>query len=171
MANKGLVLSVLLIGAALSGCASTRDRQDAAEATYGGGNAYAPAPVDGGVSLSAGSSAVGLPAGVHDATIYFAYDSDMIDAGGRNKIAAWARYLTANPSATVRLEGHADERGTSEYNQALGERRALAVRDALAAAGVAEMQMSTLSYGESRPAVQGLDERAFAQNRRVEVVR
>lgn len=170
MASKALVLCVVVLGATLSGCASTRDRQDAADAAYDSG-AYAPAPVDGGVSLSAGGDASDLPAGVHNATIYFPYDSDAIDAGGQNKIAAWARYLGANPAATVRLEGHADERGTSEYNQALGERRALAVRDALAAAGVSAAQMSTLSYGESRPAVSGLDEQAFAQNRRVEVVR
>ncbi|MES0872962.1 peptidoglycan-associated lipoprotein Pal [Sinimarinibacterium thermocellulolyticum] len=170
MASKALVLSVFVLGAMLSGCASTRDRQDAAAASRDSG-AYAPTPVAGGVRLSAGGDAAGLPAGVGDATIYFAYDSDMIDAAGQSKIVAWARYLSANPSVTVRLEGHADERGTSEYNQALGERRALAVRDALAAAGVSEAQMSTLSYGESRPAVSGHDERAYAQNRRVEIVR
>jgi peptidoglycan-associated lipoprotein len=170
MATKALVLSVVVLGAVLSGCASTRDRQDAADAANGSG-AYAPAPVDGGVSLSAGGDAADLPAGVHNATIYFPFDSDTIDAGGQNKIDAWARYLTANPAATVRLEGHADERGTSDYNQALGERRALAVRAALSAAGVSDSQMSTLSYGESRPAVQGMDEAAWSQNRRVEVVR
>src|SRR5690606_327201 len=135
-------LSVVVLGATLSGCASTRDRQDAADAAYDSG-AYALAPAGSGVSLNAGGNAADLPGGVHNATIYFAYDRDAIDAGGRNKIAAWARYLSANPSATVRLEGYADERGTSEYNQALGERRALAVRDALAAAGASAAQMST----------------------------
>jgi peptidoglycan-associated lipoprotein len=169
MASKALLLSVVVLGATLSGCASTRDRQDAADAANDS-QAYAPVPVDGGVSLST-DGAAGLPAGVDNATIYFPFDSDMIDAAGQAKIAAWARYLSANASVIVRLEGHADERGTSDYNQALGERRALAVRDALAAAGVAAAQMSTLSYGESRPVAAGSNEQSWSQNRRVEVVR
>jgi peptidoglycan-associated lipoprotein len=70
----------------------------------------------------------------------------------------------------VRLEGHTDERGSREYNIGLGERRAQTVRRALLAQGVAESQITTVSYGEERPAVEGSDEAAFAQNRRVELV-
>lgn len=86
-------------------------------------------------------------------------------------VDAFARYLSANPSARVRLEGHADERGTTEYNIALGERRANAVQSALAAQGVSPAQTSIISYGEERPAVSGSSEEAYAQNRRVQIIR
>jgi len=74
------------------------------------------------------------------------------------------------PTARVRLEGHTDERGSREYNIGLGERRAQTVRRALLVQGVAEAQITTVSYGEERPAVEGSDEAAYAQNRRVELV-
>ena len=75
-----------------------------------------------------------------------------------------------NPAQKVRLEGHADERGSREYNIGLGERRGQAVRRALALQGVAETQLSTVSYGEERPAAAGSDEQAYGLNRRVEIV-
>ena len=81
-----------------------------------------------------------------------------------------AAFLAKNPSQKVRLEGHADERGSREYNIGLGERRGQAVRRALLLQGVAEAQLSTVSYGEERPAVAGSDEQAYALNRRVEIV-
>lgn len=81
-----------------------------------------------------------------------------------------ARYLIKNPAAATVLEGHADERGTREYNIALGERRANAVRQLMIAYGVSPQQIRTLSYGEERPAVDGHDESAYALNRRVEIV-
>src|SRR5262249_32017999 len=83
-------------------------------------------------------------------------------------IAAHAKYLTGNGGRKVRLEGHTDERGSREYNIGLGERRAQAVRRALMLQGVGEAQITTVSYGEERPAVQGSDEAAYAKNRRVE---
>jgi len=83
---------------------------------------------------------------------------------------AHAAYLTKYPTARVRLEGHTDERGSREYNIGLGERRAQTVRKALLLQGVKEGQVTTVSYGEERPAVEGSDESAFAQNRRVELV-
>jgi len=103
-------------------------------------------------------------------TIYFAYDSSEIRPEYIEVVAAHAAYLVKYPSARVRLEGHADERGSREYNIGLGERRAQTVRHALMLQGVAEAQLTTVSYGEERPAVEGSDEAAYAQNRRVEVV-
>jgi peptidoglycan-associated lipoprotein len=85
-------------------------------------------------------------------------------------VAAHAAYLTKFPTARVRLEGHTDERGSREYNIGLGERRAQTVRKALMLQGVSEAQITTVSYGEERPAVEGSDESAHAQNRRVELV-
>ena len=85
-------------------------------------------------------------------------------------LAAHGRYLAQNPQASVRLEGHADERGSREYNIGLGERRAQSVRRALALQGANPEQLSTVSYGEERPAVLGSDEEAWRLNRRVELV-
>lgn len=102
--------------------------------------------------------------------VYFAFDSSEIAPEYLSVVAAHAQYLVKYPSARVRLEGHTDERGSREYNIGLGERRAQTVRRALLAQGVAESQITTVSYGEERPAVEGSDEAAFAQNRRVELV-
>jgi peptidoglycan-associated lipoprotein len=100
--------------------------------------------------------------------VYFDYDSSEIAQQYVPVVAAHAAYLVKYPTARVRLEGHTDERGSREYNIGLGERRAQTVRRALLAQGVAEAQITTVSYGEERPAVEGADEAAYAQNRRVE---
>ncbi len=102
--------------------------------------------------------------------IYFDFDSSGIPQEYLAVVSANAAYLVKYPTARVRLEGHTDERGTREYNIGLGERRAQVVRNALMAQGVADAQITTVSYGEERPAVEGHDEAAFAQNRRVEFV-
>jgi len=102
--------------------------------------------------------------------VYFDFDSSEIRPEYVSVVAAHAGYLVKFPSARVRLEGHTDERGSREYNIGLGERRAQAVRSALMLQGVADAQITTVSYGEERPAVEGSDEAAHAQNRRVELV-
>lgn len=102
--------------------------------------------------------------------VYFDYDSSEIRSEYVPVVAAHAQYLVRYPTARVRLEGHTDERGSREYNIGLGERRAQTVRRALLAQGVAEAQIATVSYGEERPAVEGSDDAAYAQNRRVELV-
>jgi peptidoglycan-associated lipoprotein len=102
--------------------------------------------------------------------IYFDFDRSDIRADSQSIVAAHAAYLARNPAQKVRLEGHADERGSREYNIGLGERRGQAVRRALALSGVAETQLSTVSYGEERPAAAGSDEQAYSANRRVEIV-
>lgn len=103
-------------------------------------------------------------------TIYFDFDSSQIKSDYNPIIAAHAKYLTSNPSVRVRLEGNTDERGTREYNIGLGERRAQAVREALMLQGVADAQITTVSYGEERPAVTGHSEAAWSKNRRVDIV-
>ena len=102
--------------------------------------------------------------------VYFDFDRADIRADSQTVVAAHAAYLSKNPGQKVRLEGHADERGSREYNIGLGERRAQAVRRALLLQGVAEVQLSTVSYGEERPAEAGSTEQAYAANRRVEIV-
>jgi len=103
-------------------------------------------------------------------TIYFDFDKSDIRPEFNDVIAAHAHRLAASPNLKVRLEGHTDERGSREYNIGLGERRAQAVRRALLLQGVTDAQVSTISYGEERPAVDGHDETAWAKNRRVEII-
>jgi len=102
--------------------------------------------------------------------VYFDYDSSEIPQEYLAVVSANAGYLVKYPTARVRLEGNTDERGSREYNIGLGERRAQVVRRALMAQGVADAQMTTVSYGEERPAVEGHDEAAYSKNRRVEFV-
>lgn len=102
--------------------------------------------------------------------IYFDYDRAEIKSEYVGVVAAHAKYLNSASGRTVRLEGHADERGSREYNIGLGERRAQAVRRALMLQGVTEAQITTVSYGEERPAQPGSDDGAYAKNRRVELV-
>ena len=103
-------------------------------------------------------------------TIYFDFDSAEIRGDATDIVAAHAKYLSSHGPARVRLEGNTDERGSREYNIGLGERRAQAVARALRLQGVANVQISTVSYGEERPAVPGHDEAAWAKDRRVEIV-
>jgi peptidoglycan-associated lipoprotein len=102
--------------------------------------------------------------------IYFEFDSSDVRSDFVDVIAAHGRFLAGNASIRVRLEGHSDERGTREYNIGLAERRAQAVKRALALQGVQEAQVATVSYGEERPAAAGSDENAYSKNRRVEIV-
>jgi len=103
-------------------------------------------------------------------TIYFEFDRSEIRSEFMDVLRAHAAYLNTNRSASVRVEGHADERGSREYNIGLGERRANSVRDFLQAEGVSDSQINTISYGEERPASLGHDEISWAENRRAVLV-
>ena len=165
-------LIVLVAAVALAGCASNGSKNSSAGTT--------PAPVNGSgigsndngsASAIAAEQAAALERSLQSNKVYFPFDSTNIDADGEAVIANYGKYLLANPTAKVRLEGNTDERGSRAYNMALGERRANAVKSELDARGVAAGQTSVISYGEERPAVQGHDEAAWAKNRRVEIVR
>ncbi|MGC6518325.1 MAG: peptidoglycan-associated lipoprotein Pal [Candidatus Puniceispirillaceae bacterium] len=99
-------------------------------------------------------------------TVLFGYDSSQLSAEAMATLDAQAALLNAKPSFRVKIEGHADERGTREYNLALGERRASATRDYLVAKGVDGSRVRIVSYGKERPAVIGSNEEAWAKNRR-----
>jgi len=103
-------------------------------------------------------------------TIYFDYDSANIREDSLLIVREHGKYLSSSPERLVRLEGHADERGTREYNLALGEERAKSVREVLLLEGAQEEQVEIVSFGEERPAVEGTDDAALQLNRRVEVV-
>ena len=166
---KNIVSTVVLVAslALLAGCPSKQKQEEAPvqqPTTDTSGVADAGAVVD--ETASAGPSGELLSKRV----VYFDFDRADIRADSQSVVAAHAAFLAKNPSQKVRLEGHADERGSREYNIGLGERRGQAVRRALLLQGVAELQLATVSYGEERPAVAGSDEQAYALNRRVEIV-
>ena len=98
--------------------------------------------------------------------VFFAYDRFDLDSDAQTTIRAWAAWLRAHPDSRVLIEGHADERGTREYNLGLGAKRATAIRDQLIALGVTANRIRTVSYGKERPAVAGDSDRSWQQNRR-----
>jgi peptidoglycan-associated lipoprotein len=168
------LLVVMLILGGLAACSSTGGSKEGEVAVedHGTSSSYEGATTSG-VSdygdLSIGSlSDPNSP--LSQRVIYFAFDSDEVAAQDRELIAAHAAFLSANPDVKVSVEGHTDERGAREYNIALGERRAQAVRRMLEFQGVSPQQITTVSYGEEKPAVEGHDESAWSMNRRVELV-
>ena len=102
--------------------------------------------------------------------VLFDYDSSVLTPTAQGRLRSKAAYLKANPNAKVIIEGHCDERGTSEYNLALGDRRAEAARAFLMDVGVSSSRLTTISYGEERPFATGHDESAWSQNRRANFV-
>jgi len=110
------------------------------------------------------------PDQLKDDTIHFAYDSSVIPSGEKSKISSVADFLKSNPNTAVRVEGNCDERGTEEYNRSLGERRALAAREALVGLGITADRVDTISYGEDKPVDPGHNQAAWKQNRRDDFV-
>ena len=103
-------------------------------------------------------------------TVNFDFDSAELTVSARSTLNRQAAFLSLNPDLMIVIEGHADERGTREYNLALGDRRATAVRDYLVAKGINSARVRTVSFGKERPAVAGSDEAAWAKNRRAATV-
>ncbi|HSG38768.1 MAG TPA: peptidoglycan-associated lipoprotein Pal, partial [Thermoanaerobaculia bacterium] len=104
------------------------------------------------------------------ADVYFDYDESGLSDDTRDKLARNADLLKSNPQFQITIEGHADSRGTNEYNLALGERRSIAVRDYMSSLGVAGDRLRTISYGEERPACGEDEESCWSQNRRAHMV-
>jgi peptidoglycan-associated lipoprotein len=175
MLRQTLLLLVTTLALGLAACGGNRATQaDATGAGMGDGAGGAGASTSG--MGGAGGPEVfrevpGQGTGpLSRLVIYFDYDQSDIRAEYGEVLAAHGSYLAANGGAGLRLEGHADERGSREYNIGLGERRAQAVRRALLLQGAGAEQLTTVSYGEERPAVFGSDEEAYGLNRRVELV-
>ncbi len=137
------------------------DAGAAAGTTTGGGTTGAPA----GAVTSAALTPEARIEEIGD-TVYFAFDSHTLDTTARALVERQAAFLIANPSVTLTIEGHTDERGTREYNLALGDRRSNAVRDYMITLGVEPARLRTISYGEERPVAAGSTEQAWSQNRR-----
>jgi peptidoglycan-associated lipoprotein len=173
-----LSIALLMAGSALlSGCPKKHNVIEpptagtqvpgSSSTTPGEGASTSARALDGDAGTQGGNMATGPLA---RKVIYFDFDKSEIKPEFADLVAAHARNLTSHPNLKMKLEGNTDERGTREYNIGLGERRAQAVRRALMLQGVAESQLTTVSFGAERPAVEGDDEAAWAQNRRVELV-
>jgi peptidoglycan-associated lipoprotein len=157
------VLSVFAAVLMLAACETASD-QSAGTAGQGGATGAAtgqtaqrPGPRPG--------SQEDLVANVGD-RVFFDFDKSDLKPEARRTIERWAAWLRQYPQVTVTVEGHADERGTREYNIGLGERRAAAAKNYLVAQGIAANRVATISYGKERPAVIGSNEAAWSQNRR-----
>jgi peptidoglycan-associated lipoprotein len=169
---KKLTLLLVLI-ATLTGCASNvklneapvEDRAGSTPAVSAASNVSSlDAKGIGGLS---GGIKPG-PAGV-STIVYFDYDSYTVKPEFQSILQAHATFIKADSKRRANIEGHTDERGGSEYNLALGQKRAEAVRRALTVLGVSDVQMEAVSYGKEKPAISGADENAFAKNRRAEI--
>ncbi len=135
-----------------------------------------------GAGATAGSSLTGIPQGeghpgwpenrdqFKSDTVYFDFDSSVVKDSEKSKLSSVADYFKGNSSDALKIEGHCDERGTEEYNRALGERRALALREVLVGMGIDATRVDTISYGKDRPADPGHNEAAWSKNRRGEFV-
>jgi peptidoglycan-associated lipoprotein len=178
--QKRFLVGIALIGALLAGGCNTPKPKAASAApaasavpVQSANSTGADAASAAGASVASGTGpGVAGPSGeqLQKRTIYFDFDSSEIKPEFTDLLGAHAHYLASNASIRVRLEGNTDERGSREYNIGLGERRAQAVRRALMLQGVSESQITTVSYGEERPAVTGHTEEAWSRNRRVELV-
>lgn len=162
MKSTTIAVSLALVVAVLGGCATGTTTQPPADTSAN--TSATPSPV-----ANADSS---TPKAMDSRPTYrvvrFPFDSSTLDDANRKIVEDHARYLLSNPNAKILIEGHADERGSREYNLALGERRAQAVAKVLRVSGVGGDRIEVRSWGEEKPVAMGHDENAWAQNRRGE---
>ena len=172
-----LITSLVLV-ASLAACGSNVKLSDVPVEDRTGANAN-PNPSGAGAGGVGGSGVAPVQIAPADASlagpanvakvIYFDYDSFAIKPEFQSAIEAHAKFLAATKTRRMAIEGHTDERGGREYNLALGQKRAEAVRRALSLLGVGDAQVEAVSFGKEKPAASGADEAAFAKNRRAEI--
>ncbi|OHC76518.1 MAG: peptidoglycan-associated lipoprotein [Rhodospirillales bacterium RIFCSPLOWO2_12_FULL_58_28] len=153
-------LSLIAAAALVSACQTAPDEKAGAT---GGGSAPAAASGAAGAPTKGSQEDLTISAGDR---VHFDFDKFNLDAGDKATLDKQAAWLKKNAAVSITVEGHCDERGTREYNLALGERRANSVKDHLVAAGVGVARIKMISYGKERPVAVGSNEEAWAQNRR-----
>ncbi len=180
---KGVKTLVSIIAFALLGACSTVKLNDKAAPvedrnTSAPASAPAPAPASGatksggdsGATSSAAIDPLNDPSNIlYKRSVYFDYDQYTVKEEYRALVEAHGKYLAANPDRKVTIQGNTDERGGSEYNLALGQKRAEAVRRAMALAGARDSQLEAVSFGKEKPKASGSDEAAWAENRRADI--
>lgn len=170
------MLAIAVLAVSVAACSSTDD-QSADGAVTVGERVDGAGPLDGTGVYGDGSSGYGvdgsaIPGSQQDFTanvgdrVFFAYDSSDLAPEARDTLNRQAEWLNRYPNVNVTVEGHSDERGTREYNLALGDRRANAAKSYLVSRGVSPSRLNTISYGKEQPAVIGSDAASWAQNRR-----
>jgi len=163
------LLALAVLAVSLTACSSTKDEAAGDAVTIGerpdGGALDGTGVYGDGSGTSAPGSQEDLATNVGD-RVFFAYDSYDLAPEARDTLNRQAEWLNRYPNVSITIEGHADERGTREYNIALGDRRATSVKNYLVSMGVDGSRINTISYGKERPAVIGSDPAAWAQNRR-----
>lgn len=188
---RSTVIALAMVAVFAAACESTPDDTGAATGTSTGtgmstgvgmdsGGGYGRSGVGTGGYGSTGTSAGSLSAAQMQKAqqqlvevgdrVFFGFDRYDLDEKARTTLDGQVAFLNVNPSITIIVEGHADQRGTREYNLALGDRRAASVKDYLVAVGVSPSRIRTISYGDERPAVLGSTEEAYAKNRRAVTV-
>ncbi len=176
--GSGIKFIAVVFVAALLGACSTKPATDSTDTTVDTGtqqNTTPPPvatpeverePIDRGPAKGSFDDMVAVVGGDR---VFFAFDSSELSSSARTTLQRAATWMNDNRSVRITVEGHADERGTREYNLALGERRATAVKNYMAALGVSASRVGTISYGKERPAVLGSNESAWSQNRRGQI--
>ncbi len=177
------ILPILGVTLLLGACANTPP-----EATYGSTSGMTPSSSQAAADAAAAAAAANAAAArnanaansaaradmgvgpVAERTLYFGFDDFTINSADADLLARHARYLATVPNTPVRVEGHTDERGSAEYNLALGQRRADAVGRALSTLGVRDSMIESVSWGEQKPAAMGQGENAWSRNRRAELI-
>lgn len=177
--NRTQIFTALAAALFIGGCATTDTPSPAASAPRAGANSTqassspAPAPAPQSVmgrGRQADYRATGAMGSPSARSVYYEFDKAELSAEDRRLVEANARYLREHPDTKVRVEGNADERGSAEYNLALGQRRAEGVARALQAGGVAEDRLEAVSYGKEKPRAAGHDEKSWAENRRSDML-
>ena len=172
------ILAGLLIAGVLAGCSSTPTKeQEGAAVEDGKPVATAPVakPAEGAATKPLATTTVAAdplkdPANIlSKRSVYFDFDSNLVKAEFKPLVTAHARYLTQHQTAQMRIEGNADERGSREYNLALGQRRADAVKQMMELLGAKAAQIESTSFGEEKPKAAGHDEAAWSENRRADI--
>jgi peptidoglycan-associated lipoprotein len=176
--NRMQIITAFGAALVIGGCAST-DNQGAASETQSATPtatraSTSPAPAPAPQSASQISMGQGRAPGNRNSpnarSVYFEFDKSELSSEDRRLVEANASYLRQHPDSKVRVEGNADERGSAEYNLALGQRRAENVARALRAGGVSDDRLEAVSYGKEKPKAEGHDEKSWAQNRRSDMV-
>ncbi len=168
---KKIILSIVLVNL-LAACASEKTKETAAPATAPATTETAPvtAPASSAQTETAPVASASAEAGIPETrSVYFPFDVDAVQPNDRATVQAHGEYLGKNASAKVRVEGNADERGSSEYNLALGQRRANNVKKLLILSGAKASQITTVSYGEEKPRCTEHNEACWSQNRRADI--
>ena len=181
--SKAVVVAATI--ALISGCSSTSTTSDSSEATdqdtqqqqqdqtsssgTGADSGMETGQMDQDAMMAKQAEEAKAALSVLQTVFYFDFDKAVVQAGAFEDLSAHAKYLAANPQARLVLEGHADERGTREYNMALGERRAKAVSRFMTVQGAGSNQIEVVSYGEERPAMMGHEDGSWSKNHRVEL--